>query len=539
MNWVLDAVGPPALIAGLALGFWARITKGNVRRARAEAAHASQPALSADYPAATPGNPADLRAPQRFRTDPCAPVLPLTMQDAVLLHDAYPGFFICGEVGSGKTTGPGSQLAYHLLRQGAGFCVLTAKVDEFARWQRLCRDTGREADLIRFAPGERWTIDLLDYELGKGDAASVESAAQLLDTLIKVSNRQSKSQGDDEFWALLTQRIFRRAIMTVWLGTGHCNLSDVYRAILSAAKTPEEAANSLWRTSSFLGRCLSAGELRRDMSHESDLCNDFWLKEWPSLSEKTRSCGETAVVNVLDKFLSGPVASMVCAPNTNLTPEDVTAGKVVVVDMPFLRWREPGQFVQIIWKLLVQRAVLARDLSGDPRPVVIWQDEGQLFATDQDVEVQEVARQSRLINVVLTQNLNVVYRALGGSEEGKQLSHAWIGNLGTKILCGNSCPETNHYFSQMLGIGKRLMEGGSANTGAEYDPFADMMGHATPGASVSWSEQYHPLVMPDEFTRLRRGGPGNDWTVDAFVFMNGHLFSNGKPWMRASLRQRV
>jgi hypothetical protein len=242
--------------------------------------------------------------------------------------------------------------------------------------------------------------------------------------------------------------------------------------------------------------------------------------------------------NVLDKFLSGPVADMVSSGETNLTPEDIAKGKVVVLDMPVLRWRDPGQFFQIIFKVLTQRATLRRNLSGDPLPVVIWADEAQFFIVpDLDVMTQTVARQSRLISVVLTQNLPMLYAAMGGGEKAKQETDGWLSNHMTKILCANADKETDEYFSELLGHSRHLFMNGHTDQGP-YDFMSDFFGAGGSKGSAGFNEQWHPDVPPEAFTKLMKGGIANDFLVSAYCFQGGRVWSSGKTWCLAHFKQR-
>lgn len=466
------------------------------------------------------------------------PLLTLSSGDEIALHQIYEGALIVGATGSGKTSGPGDALARALLREGAGFLVLCAKPDECARWGRLCQEAGRGADLRRIGPGSPLKCDILNYTLSHPDS-SVEDAAQLLDTLVDVANRKG-AQGDEQFWLLFLQRIIRQMISLVWLGKQRASISDLYRVITSAPSSPEEVGSAEWRRSSFCAECLFDAAAKAEVLPQQDLglCASFFTQEWPRLSEKTRSIGYTMATNILEKFLTGPVAEVVSSGVTNFTPDEIADGRVVVLDMPYLKWRDPGRFMQIMFKLLVQRSVLRRDASGDAKPVVIWQDEAQLFLTEQDIEVQTVARQSRLVNVVLTQSLPVMQEALGGGQRAEQQVQALIGNLQTKFVCQQSDTATNEFFSALLGKSKHLFMNGSMPTG-DYDFVGDMFGiQPEQRGSAGFSEQWHPDVPPETFTHLRKGGTQSGLIVDAICFMGGKRLSNGKTWVKASFRQK-
>ena len=67
---------------------------------------------------------------------------------------------------------------------------------------------------------------------------------------------------------------------------------------------------------------------------------------------------------------------------TNVTPEDIFKGKIIVVNMPVKTFGAAGRFASIIWKYCVQLAVERRIQKR--RPVFIFADESQHFFTDYD-----------------------------------------------------------------------------------------------------------------------------------------------------------
>jgi hypothetical protein len=461
----------------------------------------------------------------------------LTANDNVSLHQMYEGVFIAGSIGGGKTTGPGEEVARFLLEKGAGFCVLTAKPDEYSRWVRLCEQTGRSADLVRFSPDSGVRCDLLNTELSHPEG-TVAAASAMLAMLVEVESRQAEGHGDEQFWRLACEKHFRRAIHAIWKGKGRCSLTDVYRFIVSAPADPAQVKSAEWRGSSYCAECLRSLGERCSSDYDAIMTGEYWLVEWPQLAEKPRSIIYTMTSNLLDKFLFAEVARMVSSGETNFSPDDIAAGKVCVLDMPYLKWREPGRFFQILFKTLVQRSALRRDVNELPKPIVVWQDEGQVFLTPEDVQVQAVARQSRLVSVFITQSLPVLYEALGGGPRAEQQGKALIGNLQTKFVCQQSDNDSCQFFSKMFGESKQLLGNSNMNSGP-VDPVADWLGMERPQTSAGMNQQWLPTVRPEEFTRLKKGGHENAFFVECYVYQGGRKFSNGKTWIRCSIRQKV
>lgn len=453
------------------------------------------------------------------------------------LHDACSGVLVMGGTGSGKTTGPGEQMASGLLKHGAGVLVLTAKVDEAARWQRYAEQAGRAADFLRVYPGGPHRLDFLNDELSSPGGDCV-TAGQLMEDVVD-SVSKSMSENDEPFWPVTAARVLRSAITVVHRAHGSCSVRDVYRFVTSLPNA-EQVKSEDWRKTAYCAQSLLAAGEKFPDDADLDLAAQEVLHTWPAMSDKTSGCVMAYMMATLDPFLTGEVGRLVSGPST-LGPADVLRGKVVVVDAPVLRYRESGRLLQLVWKLAVQRAALRRDLTGNPRPVCIWQDEGQFFLTKTDCMAQTVARQSRLINVLLAQNLPMLYHARGGGPTAKQEVDGLLANHMTKILCANACHETNQFFSELLGHSRHLFAGGNTQFG-DYSPWDDFMGNdnGTRG-SASFNEQWHPDVPPEAFTKLAKGGNASGFVVEGFVFQGGRSYpqNGGKTWVKAEFRQRI
>src|SRR5262245_52874957 len=104
------------------------------------------------------------------------PLLQLTSNDAFTLHQAHEGILAVGGTGSGKTSTL-RRVMWAMRLRGCGMVLLTAKGSDFGEIAEVAREAKREDDLIRFAPGERWRFDFLNFELANG---SITSAAAFL-----------------------------------------------------------------------------------------------------------------------------------------------------------------------------------------------------------------------------------------------------------------------------------------------------------------------------------------------------------------------
>jgi len=130
----------------------------------------------------------------------------------------------------------------------------------------------------------------------------------------------------------------------------------------------------------------------------------YWTKDFPKLYAPTRS-GIYANFSAMAAILTGRGIYELIGTETNLTPEMILSGKIVILDFPLRGNIQGGLMVQAAWKLLFQQAVERRADKGRPtaRPVVLWEDEGHLFFSHNDANFQPTARDCRAAHVIMSQ----------------------------------------------------------------------------------------------------------------------------------------
>jgi hypothetical protein len=195
---------------------------------------------------------------------------------------------------------------------------------------------------------------------------------------------------------------------------------------------------------------------------------------------------------------------------TNVTPDDILNGAVLVVNIPTDTWREAGKLAQTIWVQSLLRACNRRPYQAPAkRPVVLWQDEFQEYTADSDASFQSGARSKGLIAIRLTQNLGGCYAAYGGPA-GQHKVDQLLGVHSTKIWHRNDDPTTNDWASKIIGSDRVTRTSVSESGG------------------TSLSEHDDPLCPPSKFLGLANGGPEHRWTVEAIVAQSGRLFGKDR-----------
>ncbi|MBL9177216.1 MAG: TraM recognition domain-containing protein [Verrucomicrobiaceae bacterium] len=459
------------------------------------------------------------------------------------LKDAFEGVQIFGATGSGKSSGSGQAIARAFMESNLGGLVLTAKSDEVLSWRRYAQAAGRESDLLIVEPGGPHRFNFLRYEFkrpGTG-AGHTENLVNLFCSVLEAAERkQGQGGGQDAYWQRTLKQLLRNAIDLAVLALDDIDLPSLYRIITSAPRSVEEAENPDWKK---VSACAALLEVAAGRAHEKgrssdfELTRDFWMREFPSLAPETRSVIVSTFTSMADCFLRGLLRDLFC---TDLTfgPEDCFKGRVILLNLPVKEFNELGQFAQVLFKFIWQRAVERRISAGTSReaaqaaarPVFLWADESQFFVNSYDALFQSTARSSRACTVYLTQNLPSYFSAFGG-QNARSDAESFLGNLQTKIFHANGDPNTNNWASDSIGktrqaqfyggLSEALAKGGAMNQ----------------SAGGSMVVEY--VVQPQEFTMLRTGGAESNFLADAIIFQGGRRWlgmKKGEPVAQNHIR---
>jgi hypothetical protein len=299
------------------------------------------------------------------------------------------------------------------------------------------------------------------------------------------------------------------------------------RSIVSSApQNLAQIADETWQETSACANILREAEKATakasdDVRSDFEECRNYWLQEYPVLSDKTRSIITLSFSMLVRPLITRPLRKLFST-DTNIRPEDAFGGKIIIVDLPVQDFRLAGRVASLAWKYCFQVAVLRRTppANGYLRPVFLWADEAHNFVTDFDAEFQAVARSAGGCTVFLTQNRESYRRVLGNSDAVDSL----LGNLQAKFFCQNS-GETNEWAAKLLG--ERWLNVTSTNVGqARTDDIQNQHG-GNQTSGVTRSEQRRYFVEPSRFTTLKRGGDLHNFQVEAIVYNGGHRFPNG------------
>ena len=465
--------------------------------------------------------------------------------DAVLLHwtDADPftvrdllngGVAIFGRTGSGKTSSSGKALGRGVVGLGnSGGLILAAKPEDRAMWEGIFTAAGRGNDLLVFSPEHPLRFNFLDYEMRAG--GHTRNLTKVITVIGETLRSADTTAGENaDFWQREQERMIFNAVEVVKLATGKVSAPELQKFISTAAMSQGVIGTAEWQAG-FHNQCLKAAFERRKTAteqHDFDLAKEYWLGEFPSMADKTRSSILTGVMGILHTFNTGVVRDLVSG-TTNVTPDDLFAGKWVLVDMAPAEWGDIGNFVAAGWKYLTQKAVLRRHANEADPITVIWCDEAQQFLNSHDAHYVAQCRSHRGCMVCLTQSLHSYYAALKG-EAGRHQADALLTNFHHKLFHALGDVQTAEWASGLVGKSLQTFIGGSM---APSDNLLDEL-YGASKYTGSFSQHYEKILQDNVFLGgMRTGGKDNGLLCDCIVIRSGEPFSNRQNWQWTTFSQ--
>lgn len=466
---------------------------------------------------------------------PSRPLLKFSQRDQWTIGDSFEGVQVFGAPGSGKTSGSGSHLARAMLNEGFGGLVLTAKPDERARWERYCASTGRSDSLLVFGLEEAFRFNFLRYEMAVTDDGEsfIHEVASLFKTIMRaVDNSAGEAVSQDPYWERAVQQLIRNGFDLMRFAGEPISLSKLLKLVRSAPLSPEEVNDAAWQESSFCHQLFdraSSKEIPDSEQVDFEAVCEFWLVDFVRLPDRTRQSVISSFSTMVDGLTRGSFRKLFCG-KLNVAPELAFEGAIILIDIPVLKYHEVGRVSQLIWKLMFQRAVGRRDIHANHRPVFLWADEAQRFLIAEDSEYQETARELRAATVYLTQSYSNYLKVFSGPN-GKANADSLLGNLQTTIFHQNKDPETNRWAEELIGRNWAYrMNMGSTEDGSQR-------GRGQSNRNTGFSESYEAIIPAGEFQKLRKGGPANQFQVEAVVHQGGRVWTTGTPYIKTLFNQ--
>ena len=401
-------------------------------------------------------------------------LLNLTPKDSFTVRDSFNGVHVFGAIGSGKTSGTGRALAGAYLRAGYGGLVLCAKPEEVELWISYCKQHGREKSIILFDRNRHFNF--LQYEFARKGADAANSVTDILMKILKVADMaagQGQGREGEAIWIKTTRECLLNTVTVLFSATGMVRIESIVEFILSMPTAPPSTEEEKKRQVNNyaldrLTRCRK-NPVHRLPEHTLKRVRNYFFKQFIATPEKMRGSVIASVCAELNRFSDGILREQFCT-TTDLVPEFVFSGGVIIMAFPVLSFNEEGLVAQALFKQIFQRAVESRNgLASEfhERPIFLWADESHLFCSETDDLFLSTCRGSKCAVVYLSQSLPTYYAQLGNQQENRV--DGFIGKFGSQIFHTNADPRSNKYASSLIGRGLHIRRSWDESTGTSRD----------------------------------------------------------------------
>lgn len=454
------------------------------------------------------------------------------------------GSLVCGQTGSGKSSGPAKHIALAMLKAGYGFVVLCVKPEERQIWEGYAAKTGRSQDLVIFNENSSHQFNMLEYEMqrsgrGAGETLNLVNMLMSLNEQIQIHQGGSQSGDDEKFWDLALRRALRQCIELLKLAGEPVNIVNMEQLMadsfgehdleayqmfqhdLRDNGIPQQERENIYRTYKswvaenyflyVLEKIESQNEIAPNPRITLHRAKNYWLNRWPLLSEKTKSIVTETFMGLMEPFSSGILQSHFSEGlSPELYPENSFLNhKIIIIDFPVKSHGLSGIYASTLYKTTFQLSAERREVSqeSNPKPVTLFIDEYQnLVSPLTDSLFQLTARSSWVCSVFVTQNINNLKFVMGKSMPEAR-TKSLLGNLNVKIFCANSDYDTNYWAAQM--IGQHFIDKSSVSLNAKKEK------------SETLDQMLYFRVAPEYFSTLKTGSPIHNHRVEAVVFIAG------------------
>lgn len=446
--------------------------------------------------------------------------------------------WLTGGSGSGKSSLI-ELIMRDVLDMGVSCLWFGVKTSEAVEASRIIGESRQRDRLIRLVPGA-FTMNVAAIELSR-PGGTPATLTRLIERLSEMMSRTDAGGESASFWKGLFNGAIEHATTLSYLAYGNqVTLEHIHDAVMTCPASLSQIQAEGFRESGFyqLLKRAEAGVKTPGDQQAYKQAVAFYLQRVPTIGSKARGATTTAVGNVLAPLLRSPFYETLCSPRSSFHPEMPLDGHCVVIDFPILVWGDAALLLQNLLSMLTMEAALRRP--NRELVTAFVKDEYQLLCASPEFDcmAMSVARSHGIACVAATQNIPLLRVAMGGDGRSEQQALSLLGNFNTQLTLANQCTETNRFFSESWGQNRQEFLSVSENKQEEELDLLNMM-LGNDRFLFSVGQQLAPRCSPAAFLDLRRGGPDNQFMIDAFLTQGGKTFGpDNSPFTRVSFKQR-
>lgn len=490
--------------------------------------------------------------PNDYHSDLNTKLISLGRKSYLDIRALTEGLFLLGGTGSGKSSGPLALLARAFLKANFGGIVVTTKPEETLFWKNQAEKEGRLDDLVIIDENLTTRINILDFCAATMGANGFDHniVALLMQISESLAIANGENNGDDNaFFKSGSIKWLSATIPLLRVAYGTIRMVDIYEMIISAPSSQAQLSDKKWLESSLCAKTIrivvakdKAGD--REAQRVVTEFTDFWLKELPDLTGKTRASLVATLTNSINPMLSGAFHQLFCT-TTNWVPQQARqSGKILLVSLPVLKFGPLAAAIQSVLMSQFCQALQAEKTNDNTRPCFVFADEYQMFVHKSHSDILATCRSSKISFIMATQDVSTLRYQLGD----KDLADSIINKAGLKLFLSNVSVPTNQFASEV--IGKTTCYNESVSTNFGENSGSGLSQESASGSSSggegrtqshgkSYSTRIDYRIPPWFFARdLKTGGPKNKNTVSGILVRNGHVFpETGNHHLHVSFKQ--
>jgi type IV secretory pathway TraG/TraD family ATPase VirD4 len=411
--------------------------------------------------------------------------------------DAFESVLFIGSSGSGKTSAAATYYRAMLLDQFGGL-VLCVKGNQVEKFVALCRECGRESDVILLGVNGGHRFNPLA-------GASVTEAASVLVELADVLRRQT-SKAEDAFFRQQSEIMVHRLLTLCWSHYGRLDISDVARMFKGRATDLIRLVDPGWRQSSVMAAALD--KARANPDEDMQRAVEYFEQDFPTHGDRLQGSLAATVSGVLDNLTSRKMKALFSGESTFTMRDLLFGGKICVLAVPVLGdeglMTDPtdGKIANGLMQFCFCRAAAK---SNHENNVFLISDECQETLSVDLRSKLAVLRDHRVATVLLTQDLPTIDAILGVDER-----KAILAKCTTKVFLRQGDADTREWASAQFG---KYMGEQTSHTTTRSD------GKTSRSHSTQPAELYR--ARPESFAKLKNGKEEYHCIVESVVLFAG------------------
>jgi type IV secretory pathway TraG/TraD family ATPase VirD4 len=415
------------------------------------------------------------------------------------LRDAFTNVAFIGSQGSGKTSSAKTYYRALLLEQFGGLvlCVKQSQIDEFVT---LCRECGRERDVIILGTQQSHRYNPLE-------GASLGAATSLLVELADIlSERDRNSSSEAAFWRQQSEIMLDRLLVLCRAFHGRMDIMDIAKMFAGRANDLMQVVNPVWRQKSIMASALDAVRTRPE--EELQRAVEYFEHDFPTHGDKLQGSLAATVSGILENLRKEPLLRLFGGQSTFQISDLFSGGKICVVAVPTQGSEaqgispNEGKIANGLMQFCFCRAVTQAKRESN---VFLIADECQETISNELQRQLSVMREYRVATVLLTQDLAALDVRLG-----KDIREAVLSKCATKVFLRQDHGGTRKWAAEEIGKCKREKR---------TDSRTWQTGGTAQGVTTSLEEDWR--VPPEKIATLKTGGTDNGFIVESVVLRKG------------------